>query len=60
MSLLYAPGTPSFTVANGALNLATNTVFNLNNTGAALSPGNYKLISAGSRGIGVGRGLARR
>ena len=48
VSLLYTSGVPAFTVTGGALALATNTVFNVNNTGSALNPGSYKLISAGT------------
>jgi autotransporter-associated beta strand protein len=45
VSLAYASGTPSMTVANGTLNLDNKTVFKVNNTGPALAPGGYKIIS---------------
>ena len=54
MSLTYASGTPAFTVANGALTLGANTAFKVNNTGAALALGSYKLISAGGGGSVAG------
>ena len=57
VSLLYTSGVPGFTVTSGALSLATNTVFKVNNTGAVLSPGSYKLISAGTGGAVSGAGL---
>ena len=57
VALRYTPGTPSFAVSGGVLSLATNTVFRVNNTVAALAPGNYKLISAGSGGFVSGAGL---
>ena len=57
VSLLYTSGIPAFTVTGGALALATNTVFNVNNTGAALTPGSYELISAGTGGVVSGAGL---
>jgi autotransporter-associated beta strand protein len=38
--------TPSFAVAGGTLTLAATTAFGVNNTGAALGAGSYKLISA--------------
>jgi autotransporter-associated beta strand protein len=56
-SLLYSPGTPSFIVTAGALTLATNSVLQINNTGAALAPQRYKLISAGPGGVVSGVGL---
>jgi len=45
VSLNYASGTPSFSVGNGTLNLASTTVFQVNNTGATLGNGNYLLIA---------------
>ena len=54
VSLRYASGTPSFTVLNGALTVAAGTPFKVNNTGAALIKGNYKLISAGTGGSVAG------
>ena len=57
VSLLYTSGVPAFTLTGGALALATNTLFKVNNTGAALAPGSYKLISAGTGGAVSGAGL---
>ena len=57
VSLTYTPGTPSFMVTNGTLTLSSNTVFCVNNTGAALSQGKYALISdatAGTQGAVTG------
>jgi len=51
ISLLYVPGSPSFTVTGGTLALATNTNFKVNNTGSVLNPGSYKLISAATGGL---------
>lgn len=50
ISLRYASGVPSFTVSNGALTVASSTPFKVNNTGAALIRGSYKLISAANGG----------
>ena len=57
VSLLYTSGIPAFTVTGGALALATNTGFKVNNTGGALTPKSYKLISAGTGGVVSGAGL---
>src|SRR5581483_6078818 len=43
VSLTYASGTPSFNVASGTLTLASGTTFKVNNTGAALAVGSYKI-----------------
>ena len=45
LSLTYASGTPSFSVTNGTLTLASTTVFQVNNTGAPLANGTYLLIT---------------
>jgi fibronectin-binding autotransporter adhesin len=50
VSLRYAASTPSFTVTNGALTLASGTTLKVNNTGAALGKGSYKIISAATAG----------
>lgn len=50
VALNYAPGTPAFTVDGGTFGLATSTTFNINNTGATLTSGTYKIISAGACG----------
>jgi len=50
-------GNPGLSVTNGTLTLSTGTVFNINNTGAALSSGSYKIISkaaTGNAGVVVG------
>jgi len=51
ISLTYAAGTPAFNVANGTLTLSANTALNINNTGAALTPGSYKIISGSVAGV---------
>ncbi len=56
ISITYASGTPSFTVTNGTFTLASNTTFNVNNTGAALALGSYKLISTNLNGSGLVNG----
>ena len=50
LSLTYAAGTPSLTISNGTLALSSSTALNVNNTGAALTAGNYVLISNDSAG----------
>jgi autotransporter-associated beta strand protein len=52
ISLKYA-GTPSFTVANGTLTLSPSTTFNVNNTGLALVPGSYLIISTNGAAASV-------
>jgi len=53
ISLTYASGTPSFNIPSGTLTLASGTTFKVNNTGAALAAGSYKIISkAGSGSVG--------
>jgi fibronectin-binding autotransporter adhesin len=54
VSLTYASGTPSFNVTNGALTLSASTTFKVNNTGAALARGSYKIVSAGAGGSVAG------
>jgi len=44
-SLTFASGTPAFNIAGGTLTLSGATVFKVNNTGAALGAGSYKLVS---------------
>ena len=41
---------PGLFITNGNLTLSTGTVFNINNTGAALSAGSYKIISKAAAG----------
>jgi len=50
VSLTFASGTPSFTVTNGTLTLSSGTIFKVNNTGAALTVGSYKVISTNING----------
>ena len=50
LSLTYASGAPSLSVANGTFTLASGTPVTINNTGAALSAGVYELISPGAGG----------
>jgi autotransporter-associated beta strand protein len=52
VSLTFASGTPSFNVTNGALTVFSGTTFHVNNTGAALAVGSYKLISTNLNGSG--------
>ncbi|MGA2870729.1 MAG: hypothetical protein ABSF34_16400 [Verrucomicrobiota bacterium] len=57
VSLTYGSGTPSLAVTNGTLTLAAGTLLTINNTGAALSPGIYPLITnttAGTAGLVAG------
>jgi fibronectin-binding autotransporter adhesin len=54
ISLRYASATPSFTVLNGALTLASGTAVKVNNTGSPLLKGSYRLISAGTAGSVAG------
>ena len=57
VALTYAAGTPSFAVTNGNLTLSSSTVFKVNNTGAQLAAGSYKIISALTSGAVVGATL---
>ena len=50
ISLTYAAGTPSLSVGNGTLTLASTNPFSVNNTGAALGNGSFLLISTNSGG----------
>ena len=50
MSVSYANGTSAFIVNNGTLTLGSNTLFTINNTGAALGSGSYKIISTNTGG----------
>ena len=54
LSLTYAAGTPAFSIAGGTLTLATNTVAKVNNTGAQLAVGSYKLMAKGTGGAVAG------
>jgi autotransporter-associated beta strand protein len=50
VSIAFLTGTPSFTVTNGTLTLSNLTTFLVNNTGAALTAGSYKIISKATAG----------
>jgi len=50
VSLAYTSGTPGINVKNGALTLADATPVIVNNVGAVLGNGSYKLISQGTGG----------
>ena len=50
-SVSYLAGTPALTITAGTLTLTATTAFKINNTGSALVPGSYKIISAGSAGL---------
>ena len=50
VSLTYAAGTTPFIITNGSFTLSAGTVFNINNTGATLTPGSYPIISKATTG----------
>ena len=50
ISMSFVNGTPSFNVTGGALNLSAMTVVAVNNMGATLTPGTYKIISKSGSG----------
>ncbi|HEV2319353.1 MAG TPA: LamG-like jellyroll fold domain-containing protein, partial [Verrucomicrobiae bacterium] len=64
LSMLYAAGTPSLTVttnnsantnaAPATLTLSASTTLNIDNTGSALAPGSYLLISVGDGAVVAG------
>jgi hypothetical protein len=54
LSLVYDGVNPSFTQANGLMTLSAATTFNVDNTGAQLAHGSYKLIAAGAGGLVAG------
>lgn len=54
LALTYAASTPCFSMVNGALTLGAATPVTVNNTGAALGNGSYKLIAAGTGGSVAG------
>jgi autotransporter-associated beta strand protein len=54
LALTYVSGTPAFNETGGTLTLSAGTVLNLNNTGAQLGAGSYKIISAGAGGSVAG------
>jgi autotransporter-associated beta strand protein len=54
VSVSYTSGTPALAIANGTLTLAAGTTFKINNTGAALAAGSYKIIATNSTGTIAG------
>ncbi len=50
VSLAYASGTPSLAIMNGTLTLASTSGLTVNNTGAPLAAGSYRLVAAGAGG----------
>ena len=54
VSISYQNGTPAFNITNGTLTLAAATGFQINNTGAALVAGSYRLIATNLGGIITG------
>ena len=54
ISVSFVNGTPSFNVTGGALTLSAATVVAVRNTGATLTPGTYKIISASGGGSVAG------
>lgn len=51
-SITYDGSTPPLIVASGKLMLSSNTVFNINDTGAALGGGSYKIVSSTGGSVG--------
>jgi autotransporter-associated beta strand protein len=51
LALRYAAGTPSLMATNGAFTLSSSTVLMINNTGPALGPGVYTIISTNIGGV---------
>ena len=54
LALTYASGTPSLSIAGGTLTLTASTVAKVNNTGASLALGSYKLVAKGTGGAVAG------
>jgi autotransporter-associated beta strand protein len=54
VTITYTNGTPAFSIANGTMNLGSNMTFTVNNLGAPLPIGNYKLVAAGVGGLIAG------
>jgi autotransporter-associated beta strand protein len=50
VSVTYVSGTPALNVTNGTLTLSGSTTFVINNSGSALAPGSYKIISKATTG----------
>jgi autotransporter-associated beta strand protein len=54
IAVSYTTGTPSFAVTGGTLTLSAGTVLSINNTGAALTAGSYRIISTSAAGFVAG------
>ena len=57
VSLVYDGVNPSFIITNGGMTISSSTTIKVNNTGAALLPGTYKIIAkatAGAAGLVAG------
>ena len=54
VSLTFAVGTTPFVITNGTLTLSAGTVFNIDNAGAALTPGSYPIVSKTNAGLVAG------
>jgi fibronectin-binding autotransporter adhesin len=54
ISVSFVNGTPSFNVGGGSLNLSASTVVAIDNTGAALTPGTYLVVSKSGTGTVAG------
>jgi autotransporter-associated beta strand protein len=50
LALDFKSPTPAFTVTNGTLTISSGTVININNSGAQLAAGSYKIISKAATG----------
>ena len=50
VSISYTNGTPAFNINSGTLTLSASAVFNVNNTGPALTAGSYKIIATNTAG----------
>ncbi len=51
VSVTYSNGTPALTVSSGTLTLSGTTAFTINNTGPALAPGTYPIITTSGAGV---------
>lgn len=50
LALDFKSPTPAFTVTNGTLTISSGTVININNSGAQIAAGSYKIISKATTG----------
>ena len=59
ISLVYDGVNPSFLITNGSITLSASTTFQVNNTGATLTPGTYRIIAKATTGnVGLVAGAA--